>query len=220
MIKFNFFNEKTEEVDKKLGEYKTQTKIYLTKEEFEEEKKEIINKINKKKSYEEKFTSYEIQIDAIRKDLTDSCFKYDKIFIDQLTLPGIIGDGCKFKSIKDYIKQNIEDLSVINNTNQKTLSDIRMNRAKFENRIKEFNYQIENVKQTLNHNLNLRIAQFEEKLNERFLPIEGDIKKLMNDINLPENRKKEKENMKNIKKEIFDKINENNEKIKNQNQIL
>ena len=61
-----------------------------------------------------------------------------------MTLPGIIGDGCKFKSIKDYIKQNIEDLSVINNTNQKTLSDIRMNRAKFENRIKEFNYQIEN----------------------------------------------------------------------------
>ena len=209
-----FFNEKTEEVDKKLGEYKTQTKIYLTKEEFEEEKKEIINKINKKKSYEEKFTSYEIQIDAIRKDLTDSCFKYDKIFIDQLTLPGIIGDGCKFKSIKDYIKQNIEDLSVINNTNQKTLSDIRINRAKFENRIKEFNYQIENVKQTLNHNLNLRIAQFEEKLNERFVPIEGDIKKLMNDINLPENRKKEKENMKNIKKEIFDKINENHEKNK------
>ncbi len=39
MIKFNFFNEKTEEVDKKLGKYKTQTKIYLTKEEFEEEKK-------------------------------------------------------------------------------------------------------------------------------------------------------------------------------------
>jgi hypothetical protein len=137
-----------------------------------------------------------------------------------LTLTGIIGDGCKFKSIKDYIKQNIEDLSVINNTNQKDLSDIRMNRAKFENRIKEFNYQIENVKQTLNHNLNLRIAQFEEKLNERVLLIEGDIKKLMNDINLPENRKKEKENIKNIKKEIFDKINENNEKIKNQNQIL
>ena len=117
-----------------------------------------------------------------------------------MTLPGIIGDGCKFKSIKDYIKQNIEELSVINNTNQKTLSDIRMNRAKFENRIKEFNYQIEKDKQTLNHNLNLRIAQFEEKLNERFVPIEGDIKKLMNDINLPENRKKEKENMKNIKK--------------------
>ncbi len=137
-----------------------------------------------------------------------------------MTLTGIIGDGCKFKSIKDYIKQNIEDLSVINNTNQKDLSDIRMNRAKFENRIKEFNYQIENVKQTLNHNLNLRIAQFEEKLNERVLLIEGDIKKLMNDINLPENRKKEKENIKNIKKEIFDKINENNEKIKNQNQIL
>ncbi len=81
MIKFNFFNEKTEEVDKKLGEYKTQTKIYLTKEEFEEEKKEIINKINKKKSYEEKFTSYEIQIDAIRKDLTDSCFKMIKYLL-------------------------------------------------------------------------------------------------------------------------------------------
>ena len=81
MIKFNFFNEKTEEVDKKLGEYKTQTKIYLTKEEFEEEKKEISNKINKKKSYEEKFTSYKIQIEAIRKDLTDSCFKMIKYLL-------------------------------------------------------------------------------------------------------------------------------------------
>ena len=80
-------------------------------------------------------TSIEIQISAIRKEINEACYKYDKIFIEQLTLPGIIGDKCKYKSIKDYIKNNINEMSNVATMNQKALSDIRTMKGKLENRI-------------------------------------------------------------------------------------
>ena len=208
------FTEKIEANQKNIEKFKKETNIFLTKEEFKSEKREIIRESSNKNSNDEKLTSIEIQIEALRKDLTDSCFKYDKIYIDQLTLPGIIGDGCKFKGVKDYIKQNIEDLSNINYTNEKTLKDIRMGKAKMENRIKEFNIQIESYKQTINQNLNIKIAQFEERLDERFVPIEGDIKKLMNEINIPEKKKNYEKEIKDIIKNTKKEINDNIDKTK------
>ncbi len=208
------FTQKIETNQKNIEKFKNETNIFLTKEEFKSEKREIIRESSNKNLNDEKLTTFQIQIDALRKDLTDSCFKYDKIFIDQLTLPGIIGDGCKFKGVKDYIKQNIEDLSNINYTNEKTLKDIRMGKAKMENRIKDFNIQIESYKQTINQNLNIKIAQFEEKLDERFVPIEGDIKKLMNEFNFPDKKKNYEKEMKELIKNTKKEINDNIDKIK------
>ena len=211
--------EKIETNKKNIEKFKNETNIFLTKEEFKSEKREIIRESSNKDLNDEKFTAFQIQIDALRKDLTDSCFKYDKIFIDQLTLPGVIGDGCKFKGVKDYIKQNIEDLSNINYTNEKTLKEIRMGKAKMENRIKEFNLQIESYKQTISQNLNIKIAQFEEKLDERFVIIEDDIKKLMDENPLSDKKKNNdkeiKELIKNTKKEINDNSDKNKKVILN-----
>jgi len=44
------------------------------------------------------------KIMAMQKDLISSCTKYDRIFFDNLILPGIIGEGCNYKNLRDYIE--------------------------------------------------------------------------------------------------------------------
>jgi glucan-binding YG repeat protein len=111
------FNTKIEETNLLINKYKNETNIFLTKEDFQKEKKEIIKESSNLKYFNDKFNELEIQISALRKDFNDSCFKYDKIFIDQLTLPGIIGEKCKYKGIRDYIKHNIDEMSRISSLN-------------------------------------------------------------------------------------------------------
>ena len=46
------------------------------------------------------------KIDNISKDINEGWNKYDKIFIENLNLPGVIGDGCKYKNLREYIDVN------------------------------------------------------------------------------------------------------------------
>ena len=221
------FDLKIKDLKTLLNQYQNETNIFLTKEDFQEEKKDIINQATNKKMFDEKFTAIDIQISALRKDMSESNFKYDKIFIDQLTLPGIIGNKCKYKSIKDYIKQNIDDMSNVSTMNLKAMSEIKSTKGKLENRIKEFNFQIDSQKQQLIHTINLKIAELNEKLDDRFVIIEGTIKKMItgepieikssNNNDLVKNNPTQLFTFKGInkgKKEFSEEMNETNEKSK------
>ena len=228
----NQFNAKLDETKSLISKNKNELTQFITKEEFQEEKKDILNKEKNQKIIDEKLTSIEIQMSAIRKEINEACYKYDRIFIEQLTLPGIIGDKCKYKSIKDYIKNNINEMSNVATMNQKALSDIRTMKGKLENRINEFHYQIEGIKQQLNHSSNLKLAELENKINDRIILIEDNVKKIIfgepieikesnNDLN---NKKKNNEkgiinipryeDINKIKKELNEKMKETNEKSK------
>jgi hypothetical protein len=51
----------------------------------------------------DQINSHELRIGNLQKTLTSACYKYDKIFIDNLQIPGTIGDYCRFKNMKEYI---------------------------------------------------------------------------------------------------------------------
>ena len=120
-------------------------------------------------------------------------------------------------------------MSRITSLNQKNISDIKLNKAKLEDRITEFKYYIESNKQQLNHAVNLKIAQFEEKIKDKFLLIENDIKNLNsgqpikiknNEVNNQIDVNKEAArnfNFNQIKNELNDKMKETLEKSKQMN---
>jgi hypothetical protein len=51
----------------------------------------------------DQINSHELRISNVTKDLKTACYKYDKIFLDNLQIPGTIGDFCRFKNMKEYI---------------------------------------------------------------------------------------------------------------------
>ncbi len=63
--------------------------------------------LNFQKKANDQMNSHELRISNVTKSLKDTCYKYDKIYLDNLCIPGIIGEFCRFKSIRDYIEVKI-----------------------------------------------------------------------------------------------------------------
>jgi hypothetical protein len=60
----------------------------------------------------DQINSHELRIANVTKSLQTSCYKYDKIFLDNLQIPGTIGDYCRFKNMKEYIDVKIINYSI------------------------------------------------------------------------------------------------------------
>ena len=53
--------------------------------------------------------THEIRINKNNKDIDDMKTKYDKIIVDNLSVPGYIGPACQYKNIGEYIIYNISE---------------------------------------------------------------------------------------------------------------
>ncbi len=50
--------------------------------------------------------THNVKMLNFQKELTSATNKYDKIYMENLVLPGIIGNGCRYKSLREYIDVN------------------------------------------------------------------------------------------------------------------
>jgi hypothetical protein len=92
-----YYLEKKDAINEiKINKLQTDTQFLINK----------ISKIDELKSQERKisdqFFSLDIKVSSLQKELLSSIYKYDKIFVENLLIPGLIGDYCKFKNMKDF----------------------------------------------------------------------------------------------------------------------
>lgn len=70
--------------------------------------KDITEKINEliifRKKTMEQMTSNDFKLNQLQKDLSNSSYKYDRLYLDNLFIPGTIGDYCRYKNLKEYIE--------------------------------------------------------------------------------------------------------------------
>ena len=97
------------------------------------------NKINSnfeknRKKFEEKFDDIGAKINIIQRDLSNACFKYDRIVIDNLKVTGLIGEACPYSNLKYYI----EFL-------HKKISELTISRDKINNELKAANNRISDI---------------------------------------------------------------------------
>ena len=86
-----------------------------------------------KKKAESQLITHDIRLNNTIKDLGDSKFKYDKIFIDNLTLPGFIGPQSQFKTLSDYIYNNIQIVTNLSTLKDQMKDDLDYLKSKYEN---------------------------------------------------------------------------------------
>jgi hypothetical protein len=144
--------------------YEKKFNYYVTKDEIEEKKLDIKDQFNKKfQNFNEHITSTNIQLSAIRTDLSNACYKYDRIFLENLTIKGFIGDGCKYKNLKEFIIQNKEEISRIDKINQQVLIDLKYFKSKIETTVKEFSLQLETLRNSFGEYINIQIDKYDRK---------------------------------------------------------
>ena len=94
------------------------------------ESQSAIDKINQKldkfnSKLEEKISFYNSKISAFEKDLSNVCFKYDKIFLNNISSPGLIGDGCPYPSMKVFLKYVNDKIKDVLSSKDKFVVDFK-----------------------------------------------------------------------------------------------
>ena len=82
--------------------------------------------------------THEIRINTLINDLNKAKIKYDKIFIDNLTVPGYIGEYSQFKTLRNYIEHNISTVTMLISNKEKNEIDLKSYKDKLESIIVQF----------------------------------------------------------------------------------
>ena len=158
-----YFKENFQEYSKKLHLYIT--KINKIEKNFEQYTSNlnknytnIINsqaymnsKLDKFKDYEsfynqtnDKLISHEIRLNNIREDFSKAVQKYDKIYLDNLELPGYIGRCAKYKNCQIFFNDIIKEINSLTQFKEKNIIDLKSYKDKLETIIKTFNILVDN----------------------------------------------------------------------------
>ena len=112
---------------------------------------EINNRLDRINTYDafctktnDQLISHEIRINNLREDLQKSTQKYDKIYLENLELPGYIGKYSKYKNCQVFFEDVIKEINKMNLYKEKNTLDLKAYKEKLELNIKTFNALVDN----------------------------------------------------------------------------
>ena len=136
-----------------------------------------VNLLPTEKKNSETLISHEIKIHNLNKEVTEACYKYDKLFLNNLVIPGQIGDYCRFKNVKECLNFLITQTSTLNDYKEKMTIDVKTFKFKCNEYFKKVSNDIENNKEVymkittekseiIMDNCNQKIKEYLDKLEE------------------------------------------------------
>ena len=181
--------------------------------------KEARNKIalllSFKTNTENTITTHDIKINRNEIDLQNAIYKYDKAILDNIYYPGVIGNNCKFRSLRDFVDFTTTNISSLNTFKDKNILDLKSYKSKLDTLIKRFQSQLDTITLTLTQFVDKKINESEERIKS-LMKIYDD---RLEDMRVENGKyaimlKKKTENMMieldkviNIKEEIYQKVN-------------
>lgn len=130
--------------------------------------KEAQNKISLLLSFktntENTMTTHDIKINRNEVDLQNAIYKYDKAILDNIYYPGVIGNNCKFRSLRDFVDFTTTNISSLNTFKEKNILDLKSYKSKLETLIKRFQSQLDTITLTLTQFVDKKINESEERI--------------------------------------------------------
>lgn len=147
-----------------LSSEKRMSKIEKTLSEFTIDLSDIQIKLNENKikcmrideiiqanqKLKDQILSHDNKINKHTKDVSDSLNKFNQLLFDNLTIPGLVGSYCKFKTIKEYINYNNQQINTLIISKTKVMNEIEKFQKKIQDTLSKFSSQIDKL--THNHN--------------------------------------------------------------------
>ena len=151
--KLHLFITKINKIEKNFEQYANSININYTN--IINSQANMNSKLDKIKDYEsfynqtnDKLISHEIRLNNIRDDFSKAIQKYDKIYLDNLELPGYIGRCAKYKNCQIFFNDVIKEINSLNQFKEKNIIDLKSYKDKLENIIKSFNILVDNNNQS------------------------------------------------------------------------
>ena len=120
-----------------------------------------------KKKVDDGLLTNKAKITALEKEINKITFKYDKIFLDNMSVPGVIGTACPFQNLSsfiEYVNKKIKEL-LIEKTKHNT--DMSSYKERLETIIGSFNKQINNIEKQFIEFCNNSFKEYEKRCNDR-----------------------------------------------------
>ena len=233
-VEFEKYTDLIEKSNRNLSYYEKDKSSFMSKLDFVQEKEKLFNEVvNKTNELRNEVMINQLHISTCRKDIDNSCYKYDKVISDNLLVPGLIGKSCKFGNLKEYIVYNKEEMNnafLGNRQNANDLNNLRRkvdtNTAQLNTKIKSLEYRLSNFITSKFHELDDKFDRLYEELNKRMnslsYEVNSNIEERKNELIRLKNfvfeeNAKAIESVKTIKNDIiseFDLMKKNFKKIK------
>ena len=115
----------------------------------------------------ENLTAFDVKQNRIDIDLQNAIFKYDKIILEHILYPSIIGNNCKFRTMHDFVDYCLNQISHFNSFKDKQILDLKSYKTKLETVIKSFQTQIESITKTYSQLTDKKVNESELKMKSR-----------------------------------------------------
>ena len=152
--KFHFYDDKLSSLTIAM---ETNTDFQIIKKDFEKLKEQI----------KEERISNTNRLFYLERDLSDACFKYDSMLSSFVSIPGIIGKGCKYSEIKIFFEFIDKKLHELINQRDRSNIDLEKYKKKLETLIGQFRLQIDSSQNKYFEYCNEKIAETKNKIDER-----------------------------------------------------
>ena len=220
-------------------------KFFLLSKTIEEQnnsRKNDESQLKDKKRLEELFTKLDVRLNILEKDFNNACFKYDRMFSNNLAVPGLIGPSCPYDSLKPFLEYTNLKISELLKARDKQNIDTKRYKEKMELIIGQNKAQFEITENKINEfcshgfkqcdiickdrmdligknieNLRLENGQYAQELKQKTEEIQIDWDKLNEIENTLNNKYKEECNKLN---NLIDKLTTKYDKYKDEFYLL
>ena len=213
IIKINKIEKNFEEMTNNINI--NYNKIIDTQAKMQSELDKVKNYDSFSNNVSDKLISHEVRLNNLREEFSKATQKYDKIYLDNLELPGFIGRCAKYKNCQIFFNEVIKNLGTLNQFREKNILDLKSYKEKLENIIKSFNILVDNNNKaqikyvnSLNQKNITDCKNMMDILDEKIRDVKVDNAKYSLDImRKTEEMHKKWDKIEKIKDEIFEEFN-------------
>ena len=214
----------------KMGDYDSKfTKIFdnitelisqMAERKYDNDRVEELLKMRNK--FSDQIIENQSRITIIDKSLEKALFRYDKIILDNLSVPGLIGVGSKFKNCASFFKYVDNEMQINQKFKEEGSTNLKTLTEKVETRLKKAEGDITQILQNVNHICDVKFEKIFHKIEERAVSQENMIAQTRIEnsrhttelIKASTELKIQWEKLENIKNEIYARYDEEMEKFK------
>lgn len=123
-------------------------------------------------------TKIDIKLGILEKDFNNACFKYDKIFTNNLVIPGLIGDACPYESLRPFLEYAHQKIYELLRAKEKHNLDTKRYKEKLESLIGQNKIQFETAQNKINDYCTKGLQQCDNVCKDRMSIIEKRVEAL------------------------------------------
>jgi len=164
---FSLINEQKNEYYKKKFD---EVVINVDTRDFQSKIKDKMEKYGQK--INEAIINNNVKIQKIEKDLSNACFKYDKIYLKNMSSSGLIGDGCPYPTMKAFFIFLDKKIKELITTKDKAFSEFKSLKEYIEQILENYEKQMEKNMENIDNNVIEKLNGHDKLTKERVKVIE------------------------------------------------